>query len=1434
MSEVNNATGIANPFINDASTLTQSATQPIGAQQINQVMNPYLSDVASTTSAEINQNNAIQQNQLQGNAAALGALGGNRVGTAQSQLANQQDLAENSALANVYSGGFNTALGAAQTTNAQQLQGADVEAGLGSEAQNTALTGANAQLSAGSTAQTEQQNQLNSAFSQFEASQAFPFESSQFLTNTLEGLGSLEGGTGATTIPAPSEFSQVVGGIGSIAGIVGDLKRGGRVGRAAGGLAGMDGGGGVVDGSNVNPNFLAGLAGSSGGVGSTLPAAPNPVDPNAGTDGSQSGKSSSGGSGGGGLGSLIGIAGALKRGGRAGYDLGGDIPYDSGSANFLDGIIGSGSSGAHGNTLPKPPPGVDPNAGTDGSKTGSSSAAQTGASAASGIKDVVNQFEGNNNGIGDSMGNNGTDNSIVSHQGGDANETPTDLGQFSDFLANNGFARGGRTNRADGGTSSTAAPASTTDTTSDIPATPSAGISTSISPGQESLEEEMENYSLESSLMPGAQAPKYSYSNPQPTENPIASEQQSEGQPLARGGLARLKRASGGTGTAAQSGLASFTPVGNQAITAPQPTSTAGTQPTTWGNVTLPSAPQLSTAPVQQMTPQSIQQSIALPAGGIQNNYTGYIEGLQGSNPSIGNVAPGANTFGAIPTTGAPASEPDTINPFALTSSGLSPEQLAGFGMKSGGRAGYDDGGGIDYQAAGPAMPIQPPPTGLTALGNVPVPVQSAPLPAPSPPPQTPPPSSPSPGLGAVPPTGTPAPPSGPPIKPTPVPQGLAAVAPQAQSSAITQPPVNNPGNLKVPGSKTAFQQFSTPIAGMDAMSDQLALDNKPLNEGGHGLTTLASLIGDPVHGWAPAGENDTASYIKNVSAETGIAPDAPLDLSDPKTMAAVQGAMVKQEQGSKGVQVAQNNVQQPGFVNGQTASDASPGLGYANPGQPALGNPGFVNVSTDPYSQEQNDPTQAQKLSDNPWLALAAAGFATMAGTSPYAAVNIGQGGLAGIQYLQGIQGQQRENAGVQQAQTSQQQATTGQKQQQEIAQANNFSNVLGAIPGISGTQRAAISQNFQNSILGLPMVQVPGLPAGLPPAIASYAPGYSGAAGGNSAVNTAQNIAQNGIAPPAPQSTTGSVGGAPQANSAAQDPTQMMAPAQIGSLSVPAQTPMQRAMTMANYSGIGGMVGQWAQDQAGLAQEALKNGSFVNQYGKTVNVAGAPEAAAQAAGVAVEGSTQQTAYSSDVTAAQNTAPAMSSLFELESAAKKANPGPLSANLAYVNTLGAQINAPTATNQAEAEQVANKAAGMLLASNLTNFGPSTDAKLGAAMGITPNTTMSMGGILATGAMTAGAKLYQFHLGQEAQGWQASGGDPTDQSKGYNNFKTNFQSLTSPLVLALPFMPPEQIQDVNSYMQTLPPDQQALFNNQVKYSIAKGWLTPPPAQQANP
>ena len=697
-----------------------------------------------------------------------------------------------------------------------------------------------------------------------------------------------------------------------------------------------------------------------------------------------------------------------------------------------------------------------------------------------------------------------------------------------------GFAHGGRIGRAEGGSSNTASPSS--------------GINTEIQGGQPSQEESMENYSMMAGLMPGSQPPAYHYGQ-SPSTPPSQSSSNME---YARGGIARVGRAAGGTSGVAAApatgSLPAFSPVGGQSVNAPQPATTAGTQPTTWGNVALPSAPQLSTAPVAQLTPQDIQASIALPTGGIQNNYTGYIEGLQGSNPSIGNRAPQTNTFGAsapgafnpasaIPT-GTNAVNPDDFSTPDLTAlmNGLSaPSQgVSTANFKKGGRTHYDDGGSItQYAPIGPAIPLTsgniPPdgaPTGpVGPQGNaVPpvVPVQSQPLspPAPAPAQQ---------GIGAI------APAQAAPVAPKPVasmpPQGLAVAAPtptnagvaattpQAQnttppaSNNLYQPPVNNPGNLRVPGSKTAFQQFKSPAEGWDAMSDQLVLDNKPTNEGGHGLSTISQIVSS----WAPPTENDTASYIKNVSNETGIDPNSKIDLTDPAILGKVQTAMAHQEGGKAppGTQMAQNLVQQPSYVNGQVASDASPG--YLNPAGATQGNAGIPQPGNNPYSGDQ---TEVDKIANSPWTALAAAGFATMAGTSPYAAVNIGQGGLAGIQYLQGTENQQRQNATTQQAQTGVQQTSSAQRLQAQAQQNAYTTSLINTIPGLSDAQRMALGYNASAKNNGWPMQQVPGsLPPGLPPEIVSLA----GQSAQQPLVNP-QPYSQPSITP---QTTTGAVGG-------------------------------------------------------------------------------------------------------------------------------------------------------------------------------------------------------------------------------------------------------------------------------------------------------------------
>lgn len=92
-------------------------------------------------------------------------------------------------------------------------------------------------------------------------------------------------------------------------------------------------------------------------------------------------------------------------------------------------------------------------------------------------------------------------------------------------------------------------------------------------------------------------------------------------------------------------------------------------------------------------------------------------------------------------------------------------------------------------------------------------------------------------------------------------------------------------------GSDGRFAQFATPDAGRAAADQNLAAYGSK-----HGINTLQGVISR----WAPAGENDTAAYIQTVSKATGIAPNAPIDLSDPKVRKTILTAMEPVESGGQ------------------------------------------------------------------------------------------------------------------------------------------------------------------------------------------------------------------------------------------------------------------------------------------------------------------------------------------------------------------------------------------------------------------------------------------------------------------------------------------------------------------------------------------------------
>lgn len=145
-------------------------------------------------------------------------------------------------------------LGQQQLQTAAQAQGAAQMAGLGSQALQGGLTSGQAALAAGTVEQQQQQNQLNSAYQQFMNELSYPFQTTSYLGNVVQGTGALMGGYGSTTSPSASTASQVAGlglGVGGLLGGLGSsgllgglgsgllafLKRGGRVDRrASGGL----------------------------------------------------------------------------------------------------------------------------------------------------------------------------------------------------------------------------------------------------------------------------------------------------------------------------------------------------------------------------------------------------------------------------------------------------------------------------------------------------------------------------------------------------------------------------------------------------------------------------------------------------------------------------------------------------------------------------------------------------------------------------------------------------------------------------------------------------------------------------------------------------------------------------------------------------------------------------------------------------------------------------------------------------------------------------------------------------------------------------------------------------------------------------------------------------------------------------------------------
>lgn len=324
---------VATLGFNAAVPLFGQAGQGINFNQLNDAdiqryQNPYTTDVINATQAQFNNQNAIQQAGVTGNAISNGAFGGDRSAVAAGITAGQQQMAQAPVIAGLRNQGYAQALAAAQQqqqaglgaqqatiqaklaagqglsgagsqlANAYQNAGQGItgvggqilganqaqdwlasQAGfgysnLGNQALQTQLTGANALLGAGGLEQQIAQENLNVPYQQFLQQQGYPFQTTSFLANIAEGLGGASGGNSSTTQPGPNVGSQLVGA--GIAGVGLANQLGAFSGSSGGG--GWGGGSGFVDSGSWDTGFAGGGAVPGFATGGMVPMGDLPPD----------------------------------------------------------------------------------------------------------------------------------------------------------------------------------------------------------------------------------------------------------------------------------------------------------------------------------------------------------------------------------------------------------------------------------------------------------------------------------------------------------------------------------------------------------------------------------------------------------------------------------------------------------------------------------------------------------------------------------------------------------------------------------------------------------------------------------------------------------------------------------------------------------------------------------------------------------------------------------------------------------------------------------------------------------------------------------------------------------------------------------------------------------------------------------------------------
>ena len=211
---------------------SQVAAAPLTGVDLSGYMNPYTDQVISSTMADLNRQQQIQDANDAAQATAAGAFGGSRSAVLQNLDDDSFARADASTLAGLNQQNYTQAQGAAesdlaraqaasQANQAAGLQGANLNlnaanalAGMGGQQLSQALQQAGALQTAGDAQQQNQQAQLNAAYQQWQLAQQYPLTMQGLLNQTIGTIPR----TGTTSSSSSSQSTGMSGlnGLGSI------------------------------------------------------------------------------------------------------------------------------------------------------------------------------------------------------------------------------------------------------------------------------------------------------------------------------------------------------------------------------------------------------------------------------------------------------------------------------------------------------------------------------------------------------------------------------------------------------------------------------------------------------------------------------------------------------------------------------------------------------------------------------------------------------------------------------------------------------------------------------------------------------------------------------------------------------------------------------------------------------------------------------------------------------------------------------------------------------------------------------------------------------------------------------------------------------------------------------------------------------------------